>query len=149
MSLALKYVSVFLISCVKFILGPILGLSYGINIPVICILTTAGMMLTVYVICYFGEPIRSFFVRVFGKKKKKVFSPKSRRFVEIWNKYGIKGIAFLTPILLSPPGGTFIAIAFGGKKSDIIKWMWVSSAFFSVVLTLVMKYASWLLSDWI
>ena len=110
-------------------------------------LTTGGMMFTVYIVCYFGDPIRSFFIRVFGKKRNKVFSKKSRRFVEIWNRYGIKGIAFFTPILLSPPGGAFIAIAFGGKKSEIIKWMWISGGFFSLVFTIVMKYASWLISD--
>jgi hypothetical protein len=146
MSFILKYILVFFASSAKFILGPAIGLSYDISWPIISLLTTGGMMFTVYIVCFFGDPIRALMVRIFGKSKRKVFSKRSRRFVEIWNLYGIWGIALLTPILLSPPGGTFLAIALGGHKPDIIKWMWISSVFFSIVLTLILKYASWLIS---
>ncbi|MEO9474254.1 MAG: hypothetical protein ABJG41_01925 [Cyclobacteriaceae bacterium] len=150
MPLILKYLIVYLLSAVKFIFGPSFGLSFGLSVPEICILTLAGMMSTVYLVCYFGPHIRKLTIRVFGKKKKRaVFSPRTRRFVKIWKKYGVKGIAFLTPLLLSPPGGTFLANAFGGKKPEIIKWMWVFGSISSVVLTLVLKYASWLVQDFI
>lgn len=149
MSVFLKYLTVYLLSAVKFILGPTLGLSFNLNLIAICVLTTAGMMTTVYVLAYFGEQIRELTVRVFGSKtkKKKVFTEKSRRFVRIWKKHGVKGIAFLTPLLLSPPVGTLLATALGGKKEEIIKWMWVWASVSSVVLTLILKYAAWLISD--
>jgi hypothetical protein len=114
------------------------------------VLTLAGMMTTVYLVCYFGDEIRIFSVKIFGiRKKQKLFSSRSRRFVRIWRKYGVNGVAFLTPLLLSPPGGTFIALALGGKKKEIIKWMWIFGSIFSIVLTLILKYASWLISDFI
>ncbi|MFY0601208.1 MAG: hypothetical protein JXR03_16145 [Cyclobacteriaceae bacterium] len=150
MPLILKYLIVYLLSALKFILGPTFGLSFGLSWVEICILTLAGMMTTVYLICYFGDQIRVIFRRFFSSKKKKVvFSKKSRRFVKIWNTYGVKGIAFLTPILLSPPGGTFLAIALGGKKKEIIKWMWIFGGAFSLIFSLIMKYASWLIQDFI
>ncbi|WP_258102540.1 hypothetical protein [Marinoscillum sp. MHG1-6] len=145
-----KYLVVYLLSGLKFIFGPSLGLSFGMSIPVIAILTTAGMMSTVYLITHFGEEIRALTIRVFGvRKKKKVFTKRNRRFVTIWNKYGVKGIALLTPLLLSPPGGTILANALGGKKNEIITWMWIFGGVFSVVLTLILKYASWLIKDFI
>lgn len=150
MPLILKYLIVYLLSSVKFIFGPSFGLSFGLGVVEICILTLAGMMTTVYLVSYFGNEIRSLSVRIFGiSKRKKIFSSRSRRFVRIWHKYGVKGVAFLTPLLLSPPGGTFIAAALGGKKKDIIKWMWIFGALSSIVLTLILKYASWLISDFV
>ena len=144
MPLILKYLIVYLGSCVKVILGPSFGLSFKLNPIIIMALTLAGMMTTVYVICYFGPQIRHLYVRIFGKKNRRVFTARNRRFVRVWKRWGVMGIAFLTPILLSPPGGAFLANAFGGKKEEIIKWMWVFGSVFSVVLTLVVKYASWL-----
>ena len=41
--------------------------------------------------------------------RKKVFTKKNRRIVKLWKKYGEFGVAFLTPIILSIPLGTFIA----------------------------------------
>lgn len=148
MPLILKYLIVYALSALKFIFGPSFGLSFGLSLPEISILTLAGMMTTVYLISYFGTPIRSLTRRIFGAKKKtKLFSARSRRFVKIWNRYGVKGVAFLTPLLLSPPGGTFIANALGGKKNEIIKWMWIFGTIFSILIPLIMKYASWLVHD--
>lgn len=149
MPLILKYLIVYLLSALKFIFGPTFGLSFGLSLLEICILTLAGMMTTVYLVSYFGVQIRSMTRKIFGSKKAKLFSARSRRFVRFWNKFGVKGVAFLTPLLLSPPGGTFLANALGGKKQEIIKWMWIFGAIFSVLLTLILKYASWLIQDFI
>jgi len=148
MPLILKYLIVYALSGLKIILGPTLGLAYGFSILETTIISWLGMMTTVYLLSYFGTEIRTLSVRIFGSKKpKKVFSPKKRRFVRVWKTYGVMGIAFLTPILLSPPGGTILANAFGGKRSDIFKWMWISGGFWSLILTLMVKYASWFLRD--
>lgn len=148
MPVIVKYLIVYALSGLKIILGPTLGLAYGFNILTTALLSLLGMMTTVYLLSYFGNEIRALTIRIFGtKKKKKVFTPKKRRFVRVWKKYGVMGIAFLTPILLSPPGGTLMANAFGGNKSEIIKWMWIFGAFWSLMLTLLVKYASWILQD--
>lgn len=145
----LKYLVVYVLSAVKIIFGPTLGLAYGFSILETALVSLFGMMTTVYLISYFGPQIQRITHRIlrFRKKKRKIFSPKTRRFVRIWRKYGVPGVAFFTPILLSPPGGTFLANAFGGKRQEIIKWMWISGTFWSFTLTLLVKYASWLLED--
>ncbi|MEQ8546867.1 MAG: hypothetical protein RIC03_03100 [Cyclobacteriaceae bacterium] len=149
MNVFLKYLTIYAISTFKFILGPALGMSYGFGVLETALLTLAGMMTTVYVFSYFGLGIRKLTSRLFKRKRKKVFTPRNRRFVRLWQLYGVRGIAFFTPILLSPPIGAILANAFGGKKEDIIKWMWIFGTFFSFVMTLILKYASWLLSDFI
>lgn len=148
MPIALKYLIVYALSSLKIIFGPTLGMAYGLSVLETVVLSLLGMMTSVYLLSYFGPEIRVLAIRIFGsKKKKKVFTPKRRRFVKIWKKFGVPGIACLTPLLLSPPGGTILANALGGSRKEIILWMWLFGAFWSVVLTLLVKYAEWLLRD--
>ena len=95
----------------------------------------------------FLSKLRGFTDRIFRRKKRKIFTRKNRRFVKVWRKYGVPGIAFFTPILLSPPGGSILANAFGGKRKEIIKWMWIFGAAWSLIITLLGKYARWVLVD--
>lgn len=141
---------VYFLSIFKFIFGPVLGLSYGFGVIWTAALTTLGTLTAAIVFSFFGPQIRAFFSLFFKKKKqKKVFTKKNRRFVKIWNKYGVAGIAFFTPILLTPIGGTILANAFGGKKSEIIKYMLLWSAFWSVTLTYALKYFGDILKDYL
>ncbi len=72
-------------------------------------------------------------------EKKKVFTPRSRKFVRIWNKYGLLGVAFFTPVVISIPIGTIIANAFEDNKKKIFLYMFVSILFWSVVLTSIFE----------
>lgn len=138
----LKYLLVYALSGFKFIFGPTMGVAYGFSILETGALTTLGMMTTVYIISYFGPQIRAITVRLVGKRKKKPnFSPGRRRFVRVWKKYGIQGIAFMTPLLLTPVGGAFFANALGVNRRDIFKWMWIFGTFWAFVLSLLVKYA--------
>ena len=148
MPLILKYLIVYVLSGVKIIFGPTLGMTYGLSIIETILLSLAGMMTTVYLLSYFGAEIRTLTKRLIGaKKKKKVFTPKRRRIVKVWLKWGVPGISFLTPILLSPIGGAIIVNALGGRKKDIFKWMWIFGTAWSIILTLLTRYAEGLLKD--
>ncbi len=142
----IKYLLVYALSGFKFIFGPTMGVAYGFNLLETAVLTILGMMTTVYIISYFGEQIRSVTIRFFGKRKKEPnFSPGRRRFVKVWKKYGIQGIAFLTPLLLTPVGGSFIANALGANRRGIFKWMWIFGTFWAFVLSALVRFAADLL----
>ncbi|XOV93154.1 MAG: hypothetical protein ACFHWX_00295 [Bacteroidota bacterium] len=144
----IKYLLVYALSGFKFIFGPTMGAAYGFSVLVTGILTTLGMMTAVYIISYFGPQIRSIMLKLFGKRKKAIiFSPSRRRFVKIWKRYGIQGIAFLTPLLLTPIGGAFFANAMGVQRKDIFKWMWIFGSFWSFVLSAVVQYAAHLIVE--
>lgn len=70
---------------------------------------------------------------------KKVFTPQSRKFVRIWRKYGLVGVAFLTPVILSIPIGTVIANAFEDNKKKIFVYMFFSILFWSLLLTSIFE----------
>jgi hypothetical protein len=139
----LKCLSVYLLSTLKFIFGPTVGIASGIPVVFTALLTAAGMMTTVYLFTYFSGFMKRFTDR-FKKKDRKRFTPKSRRFVTLWKKYGIRGIAFLTPVILMPAGGAILANVLGGKKQEIIKWMWVSAIFWGFTISFILRYAVWL-----
>ncbi|PIB37622.1 hypothetical protein BFP72_18180 [Reichenbachiella sp. 5M10] len=145
MAQILKYLSVYLGSTLKVIFGPVLGMSYGFHFLVTGALTTLGMMTSVYIVTYFGTRIRHQAQSYLTRKKRNIFSKKSRQYVRIWQKYGVPGIAFMTPLLFMPIGGALIANAFGGKKADIFKYMWIFCTFWSFFLAWLVQYAGHLI----
>lgn len=60
--------------------------------------------------------------------------------VKIRQKFGLVGIAFLTPILFTPPVGAALSIAFRYDKKAILLQMLISAAAWAVVQTLFMYY---------
>lgn len=111
-----------------------MGYAAGLSPLLTVIITVAGMMTTVILFSFIGEWVRETILRKYIKPKR-VFTKRNRRFVKIWRKYGEIGISFLTPILLSPPGGAIIAMALGGSKKKIIAYMFLWSIFWSTILT--------------
>ncbi len=79
--------------------------------------------------------------KIFGARKRKVFTKRNRQFVKIWNAYGVAGVAFFTPLLLTPIGGAILANAFGGRQLTIFKYMMISALFWSFVITYILFYA--------
>ena len=147
MATALKYFTVYFLSGLKFIFGPTFGVANDLPITAVIVLTALGMMTTIYLFTFFGDEIRRFFSRF--RKNKKVFSKKSRRFVKIWRRFGLKGMCLLTPLILTPPGGGLLVNLLGSKKKLILKWMWISAFLWSTIITLIVKYAFWLIEDFI
>jgi hypothetical protein len=66
---------------------------------------------------------------------KKIFTPHNRRVVKIWRRYGLFGIALITPIILSIPVGTILANSLVNNRKKIIIYMFFSVLFWSVTMT--------------
>jgi hypothetical protein len=67
--------------------------------------------------------------------KKRIFTPRNRRIIRIWQTYGLIGLAALTPILFSIPIGTFIMTRFESNNKRILFYMFVSITCWSLLLT--------------
>lgn len=70
-----------------------------------------------------------------NEKQRKVFTKRNRRLVKIWKKYGLIGIAFLTPVIISIPLGTIVANNMVENKKKIFLYMFISIVFWSLLLT--------------
>lgn len=136
----LTILTIYVLCMFKIIFGPTMGYAAGLSPLLTVIITVAGMMTTILIFTFFGEKLRERILRRYLKPKK-VFTPKNRRFVKIWRKYGELGISFLTPILLSPPGGAIIAMALGGSRKKTIGYMFLWSVVWSTIITYTFYYA--------
>jgi hypothetical protein len=139
----LDLLSVASLSMFKFFFAPFLGAEEGLHfVPTFwaCII---GMNLSVFIFSLFGDSIKLFIIKKFYQKKRKVFTPSNRRLVAIWQKYGLFGVALLTPPLLTPPIGTLLASGFGERRRRIMVYMFVSSLIWGLILC----YASYGLKE--
>lgn len=134
----LEYGMVFITSMFKFALAPLTGIARDLSIVETALLTIFGMMTTVLIVASIKDDFRKKLVWKF-KRNKALFTRKNRRIVSIWNKYGLAGVAFLTPVLFSPIFGVFLAISFGGSKKRMVKYMFISAAFWGFTLSILYK----------
>lgn len=144
----LTILTIYVLCMFKIIFGPTMGYAAGFSPLLTVIITVAGMMTTVFIFTFFGEIIREKVLRRFIKPKR-VFTKRNRRFVKIWRKYGELGVSFLTPILLSPPGGSILAIALGGSRKKTIGYMFLWSVVWSTVITYTFYYSGDALRDFL
>jgi hypothetical protein len=135
----LKAIPVYVASMLKFILGPLGGYTAGLNLLTTILSTVFGMMTIVFLFTYAGNWIREKVLPRFFHKKNK-FSNNNKRFVTIWKKYGLVGVALLTPVILTPIGGTLLAVSSGSPKEKIIFYMFLSASFWAVVFSLAIYF---------
>ncbi|WP_235942110.1 hypothetical protein [Pontibacter fetidus] len=122
---------------VKFFAGPLTGVAVGLTYFETVLLTIAGMMTTVIIFSIIGRALSKWWAKRQRAKNKPMFSKKNRRIVTIWNKFGVVGVAFLTPILLTPIVGTVVAALFGAPRKQIFIHMLWSSVIWSALLNLM------------
>ncbi len=133
-----KCLSVFLFSMIKFIGGPASGIAFGLNLLETILLSVLGMMTSVFIFSYVGVWFKNHISpKIF--KNKVLFSSKTRKIVAVWRRFGLKGVAFLTPIIFSPIIGTMVAVSFRETPKRIFLYMLLSATFWGVTLSFLLK----------
>ena len=118
-------VSIFLfliLAGTKLLLAPAAMLAAGFSPIKTMIVTYLGALQGAVVFYYFGVVIFSWWDKLTGKddkKKKFVFSKKSRAMVSVKIRYGIIGLASLAPIISVPISAFIVAKFFPGKHKVI------------------------------
>ncbi|GAA4407768.1 hypothetical protein GCM10023187_28810 [Nibrella viscosa] len=130
-----KYITVILASALKFIGGPLTGIAMGLTWAQTAACTVAGMMLAVVAVAYTGELLRRLSQRISPTPPRR-FTRRTRLAVKIWKRSGMAGIALLTPLILTPIGGTVLAVSYRVHRGQIMLYMLLSALFWSIVLTL-------------
>ncbi|MCS7003822.1 MAG: hypothetical protein NZM38_00695 [Cytophagales bacterium] len=125
------YILTAALSGLKFIFGPITGYSIGLSLFETSLCTALGMITTVWLISIAGRKIHNFFI----PKNRKLFTSRNRMIIRIWRRYGIWGVAFFTPLILTPIGGTIIAVSLGERYTKILPYMSVSAFFWAFIFS--------------
>lgn len=100
-------------------------------------------MTGVFVFANFADTIINFINGIVHKvfnikpKPKKIFTKRNRIIVKVWRKYGLLGIAVLTPVLFSIPVGTVLACYFERKRYKVYLYLFTSVIIWALLLNSV------------
>lgn len=151
----LKITEVGLIASVKFLFAPFEAERYNFSFGEAFLVTTIGGLIGIFTFYYAGTKIttwwrhivaliKSVFMRkpaaVIEQKPRKNFT-RSRRFtIRVKMRFGLFGIAFVTPCIISIPIGTMIAGNFYRKKKGVLLYFIVSLLLWSLILNGLAQY---------
>ncbi len=112
----------------------------------------SGGVLGVYSFTFLGEFLKKWFLkqrREKGMSPTPVHSFRNKFLVFLRRRFGLKGIAFLTPILLTIPIGIAIALTITKDKQKIIRYTLISCFLWTAVIIIPYKLFHVDLSEWI
>ena len=109
-------------SSVKFAMTfPLAVLQFNFSFAETILWTNLGGVMGIYFFAYLSDKLIVWWGKKFGQKRKpvdtsghskKIFTKKNRRIITIKQRYGLIGIALITPLLLSIPVGTFLMVRY-------------------------------------
>lgn len=154
LTLFFKYLNVFLLSTVKFFFSVPSAFALGLDFTHTLIFTLSGGVFGIIAFFYLSEWLLKIYhhykstilekLAALGiihhsfkdhrKRKRKIFSKRSRKIVKLARKYGLWGIVVLTPILLSIPIGAFLASRYFLHKKFILLYLIVSVICWGIIL---------------
>ncbi|MFN8323309.1 MAG: hypothetical protein U0T74_11680 [Chitinophagales bacterium] len=126
---------VFLGSIVKFSMGTLTAIAADLGLGG-SLANIIGGIIGIVAFTYLGGFIQEFFIRKFPNRFGRRFTSSNRFLVRVKQRFGLGGIAVLTPIVLSIPVGVLFALALTHDKKKIMISMLVSMFFWATLLFL-------------
>lgn len=133
---------IFLMSTVKFVFGAVptalgFGFSFFEAVTVTCLGGFTGVTMFVFMSDRIVEAIRKRREERIqrGEPHGRKFTRRNKVIVKAKMRFGLIGIAFLTPLLFSIPLGCFLAVRYFKNKRKIIAYMYLSVIFWSVSIS--------------
>jgi hypothetical protein len=108
-----------------------------------------GGIIGIVLFTYLGSFIQDYFVKKFPNKFGKKFTRSNRFLVKVKQRFGLGGIAALTPVILSIPVGVLFALAVTHDKKKIMLSMFISVLFWATVLFLPYFLFNINILDWV
>ncbi|MCC3374638.1 small multi-drug export protein [Cohnella sp. REN36] len=107
-----------------------LGFAFGLHPILIGAASAAGSIVAAAVVIFFGKSLRAWLQRRMTGNSKR-----GGRITRIWDKYGVAGLGFLSPLITGAPLGAAVGIALGAKPVKLFVWMAAGIVVWSVILT--------------
>lgn len=151
----LEVTEVGLIASVKFLFSPFEAERYHFNFWESFTVTTGGGIIGILAFYFAGTQItgwwrnftdlaKSIFLRQplaeIRKIPRRNFTRTRRLIVRVKTRFGLAGIAFITPCLISIPLGTAIAADLFRKRRPVLIYLFISLVFWSLLLNGIAQY---------
>ncbi|MFN0203740.1 MAG: hypothetical protein ACKVTZ_19590 [Bacteroidia bacterium] len=156
------YLSVILMSTVKFIGGIIISYSAKMNFWEIFLTNTIGTIIGLVIFGKGGEwiehwlhnpwfrekytKVKKFFGSFIKWKRKPTPFSRKKRMVKFWNKYGIWGLMVITPFILAPPLAVGVALSFREKSERFIPILSIGCVVWSLIAALFKEWILWVMA---
>jgi len=124
---------------------PLVIIQYEFSFLETILWTNVGGILGVYFFAFLSERLLAWWKRMFRRSNrkileddqqvKKIFTRKNRRIVRIKKKYGLTGIALITPFLLSIPVGVFLVVRYYRTSKTKFLYLIAANLIWSVIYT--------------
>src|SRR5690554_3232834 len=143
-----KLFSVFFLSTVKFMWAPGAALISGFSIGETILITSLGGLTGITFFYFFGRWViekiemikRQSAVYSLPKRQRRIFTRRNRRIVKFKWSFGLIGLVFVTPAILSIPIGCVVAAKFYRHNRLTYPLLVLSTVIWSVGLTVVVSY---------
>jgi membrane protein YqaA with SNARE-associated domain len=146
-----KAISLFLLSATKFAFSPATGYAFGFSFWQVIVITSvggvSGSLFFFYLSQYFTQLSINRKQKKIAKAKAqgkevytKVFTTKNKLIIKVKQKFGLFGLAAITPAIISIPVGAILAGRFYRKQKDATLMLTTSVLFWSVCLSLLFKF---------
>ena len=124
---------------------PLVIIKYEFSFLETILWTNVGGILGVYFFAFLAGKLLSWWKRIFRRSNKKIladeqqvkkiFTRRNRRIVRIKQKYGLMGIALITPFLLSIPVGVFLVVRYYRTSKTKFLYLIAANLIWSVIYT--------------
>ena len=109
-----------------------LGIVWGLSPFWVMMLAFIGNMVTVLALIIGFDRFKVWYNKR-QEAKGKTTNKKSERAKQIWNRYGLPGLAMLGPILIGTHIAAFIGMTLGATKKNTTVWLTISIAAWTLV----------------
>jgi len=108
----------------------------GYSLVEIMVIGIVGGMIGIVLFTYLTVPVKRLYKKLFPKKVRK-FTKMNRRIIRIRQRFGLWGIALITPPIFSIPVGAIVASSMYSNKKRIFATMFVSVLGWSILSSLI------------
>ena len=131
MGSALEITGLLLLSSTKFLFAPGTVIASGYSFWETVFITTIGGWVGVFIYFYFGRVLielffRRYFTRRRRKRPKKKFTRMNKLIIKSKSRYGLVGLAIITPTIISIPLGCILAARYFGYDRRVIPYLLLS-----------------------
>jgi hypothetical protein len=106
------------------------GLALGLPAPVVWGLTASGSLLSTTIVAFGGDALRYRVTHRAGKEP----APRKGRIYAVWLRYGVPGWGLVSPLFMTPPMGTGVALLLGAPRRQLMLWMYAGVVLWTTIL---------------
>jgi hypothetical protein len=110
------------------------GIALGLHPSLAGLAATLGNLAAVVLVVVLEGRLRQWIPRYGG------FTAHGERLKRVWGRYGLVGVALLSPPITGAPLGIALALVLGAPVRRLLPWMIVSVVFWGMVLTVTATF---------